>query len=112
VPGTRNQPTAPDGPTGRLATWLADFSLSDAPSRVRDRAKHLLLDGVGCALVGAKLPWSRTAVDAVLAFEAPGDTPLIGWGVGSGPAVAALLNGTFIQGFELRSALVPPNPTG
>ena len=58
---------------------------------MRDRAKHLLLDGLGCALIGAQLPWSRVAVDAVLAFEAPGDTPLIGWGAGSGPAAATLL---------------------
>jgi 2-methylcitrate dehydratase PrpD len=101
VPVPRNSTTAPHGPTGRLATWVADFSLTRAPSSVRDRAKHLLLDGLGCALVGAQLPWSRTAVDAVLAFEAPGDTPIFGWGAGSGPAAAAVLNGTFIQGFEL-----------
>ena len=96
-----NQPTAPDGPTGQLANWVAGFTLDQAPREVRERAKHLLLDGLGCAVIGARLPWSRVAVDAVLAFEAPGDTPLIGWGAGSGPAAAALLNGTFIQGFEL-----------
>ena len=96
-----DQPTAPDGPTGQLAAWVAGFTLDQAPREVRDRAKHLLLDGLGCALIGAQLPWSRVAVDAVLAFEAPGDTPLIGWGAGSGPAAATLLNGTFIQGFEL-----------
>jgi aconitate decarboxylase len=101
VSAARNQPTDPDGPTGRLATWVSDVVLEQAPASVRDRAKHLLLDGLGCALVGAQLPWSRTAVDAVLAFEAPGDTPVVGWGMGTGPAAATLLNGTFIQGFEL-----------
>ena len=51
--------TDPAGPTGRLATWLAATTLSDIPEGVRERAKYLLLDGVGCALVGGQLPVSR-----------------------------------------------------
>ncbi|MET8454410.1 MmgE/PrpD family protein [Streptomyces sp. NPDC005209] len=94
-------PTDPDGPTGHLAGWLATTALDDIPARVRERAAHLVLDGLGCALIGAQLPWSRTAVEGVLAMEGAGSTPVIGWGrTTSGPA-AAVLNGTFIQGFEL-----------
>ena len=93
--------TAPLGPTGKLATWVAGLSLADVPDGVIDRAKHLLLDGIGCALVGAQLPWSRTATQAVLDIDGCGDTVVIGTGrTASGPA-AAVLNGTFIQGFEL-----------
>ena len=93
--------TDPDGPTGRLATWVADLTLDQVPQNVIERAKHLLLDGLGCALVGAQLPWSRVATDAVLGLEGKGDTVVIGTGhVTSAPA-AAVLNGTFIQGFEL-----------
>ncbi|MBX7555318.1 MmgE/PrpD family protein [Streptomyces sp. NPDC004232] len=96
-----NGPTDPDGPTGRLAEWLAATTLDDIPASVRERGVHLILDGLGCALIGAQLPWSRRAVDGVLAMEGTGDTPVIGWGrTTSGPA-AAVLNGTFIQGFEL-----------
>ncbi|MFF1556032.1 MmgE/PrpD family protein [Streptomyces sp. NPDC058279] len=98
---TDRKPTDPDGPTGRLATWLATTSSEDIPAGVRERAAHLVLDGLACALIGARLPWSRTAVEAVLGLEGAGDVPLIGWGrTTSGPA-AAVLNGTFIQGFEL-----------
>src|SRR6201999_429918 len=68
---------------------------------VVDRAKHLLLDGLGCAWVGAQLPWSRVATEAVLGLEGPGDTVIIGTGQTSGAPAAAVLNGTFIQGFEL-----------
>jgi 2-methylcitrate dehydratase PrpD len=47
------------------------------------------------------LPWSRTALETILRIEGTGDKTIIGWGrTASGP-VAALLNGTFIQGFEL-----------
>ncbi|WP_329461347.1 MmgE/PrpD family protein [Streptomyces sp. NBC_01431] len=101
TPTSARQPTDPAGPTGRLATWLATTSLEQIPASVRERAAHLVLDGLGCALIGAQLPWSRTAVEAVLSLEGAGDVPVIGWGrTTSGPA-AAVLNGTFIQGFEL-----------
>ena len=95
------QPTDPAGPTGRLATWLAALRLEDAPAAVLDRAKHILLDGLGCALVGAQLPWSQKAVELVTSFEGAGSHTIIGWGRTTAGPAAALLNGTFIQGFEL-----------
>lgn len=94
-------PTEPAGVTGRLATWLAGLSLDDVPEDVRERAKYLVLDGVGCALVGARLPWSSLAVESISRFEGRGDKTIIGWGRTLGGPAATLLNGTFIQGFEL-----------
>lgn len=96
-----DQPTDPSGPTGTLARWVADLTLDDVPDRVRRRAKHLLLDGIGCALIGAQLPWSRLATDAVLAMEATGDAVVIGTGRRTSPTAATVLNSTYIQGFEL-----------
>jgi 2-methylcitrate dehydratase PrpD len=110
MPGTSTMPTAsalptaPNGPTGQLATWIAGFTLDQAPPEVQQRAKYLLLDGFGCALVGAQLPWSRTAVQAVTAFEGKGDTPIIGWGATTGAPAAALLNATLIRALELDTA--------
>jgi 2-methylcitrate dehydratase PrpD len=95
------KPSAPDGPTGQLATWAAELTLDDIPVTIRERAKYLLLDGFGCALIGAQLPWSRTAVEAVLEFEGTGTAPIIGWGMSMNAPAAALLNSTLIQGFEL-----------
>ncbi len=93
--------TDPYGPTGRLAAWVADLSLDDVPSVVTDRAKHLILDGLGCALIGAQLPWSRVATQAVLDIEGAGDTVVVGTGRTTSAPAAAVLNGTYIQGFEL-----------
>src|SRR3984893_833596 len=93
--------TDPAGPTGRLATWVANLTLDEIPQTVIERAKHLLLDGLGCALVGAQLPWSRVATSAVLGLEGTGATVVIGTGLSTGAPAAAVLNGTFIQGFEL-----------
>ncbi|MGO9253750.1 MAG: MmgE/PrpD family protein [Mycobacterium sp.] len=100
----RQTATDPAGPTGRLATWVAGLTLDDVPHTVVARAKHLLLDGVGCALVGAQLPWSRVATNAVLDLEGGGNsvgTVVIGTGHTTCAPAAAVLNGTFIQGFEL-----------
>ena len=94
-------PTDPAGPTGRLSQWLADFRLDQASGSARERARLLTLDGIGCAIVGAQLPWSRTAVDIVRKFEGTGERTIIGWGAKTSAPGAALLNGTFIQGFEL-----------
>jgi len=94
-------PTDPSGVTGVLASWLANLRAEDVPSETRDRAAHLLLDGVVCALVGAQLPWSRRAVGAVTALEGIGNSPLLGWGETVPAPAACLLNSTFIQGFEL-----------
>ena len=94
-------PTDPYGPTGLLCTWLQNLQLDDVPTTTRERAKDVLLDGFGCAIVGAQLPWSRTAVETALRFEGQGSRSIIGWGRTASATTASLLNGTFIQGFEL-----------
>ncbi|HSZ48302.1 MAG TPA: MmgE/PrpD family protein [Streptosporangiaceae bacterium] len=94
--------TDPSGPTGRLATWVAKTTFDDVPASVRDRARHLVLDGIACALVGAQLPVSRIGVKGVTALDHAGDSELIGWdGLATSATSAAMLNSSFIQGFEL-----------
>lgn len=99
--GPRKNATDPAGPTGLAAHWLSQLALEQIPADVIERAKDVLLDGVGCLIVGAQLPWSRTAVAAISAFEGEGVSPVLGWGRTLGLPAATLLNGTFIQGFEL-----------
>jgi aconitate decarboxylase len=102
APHSSNAATDPAGPTGKLATWLAGTTLEDVPPTVREHAKHLVLDGVACALVGAQLPVSRKGVEAITALEDAGTAALIGWGGRTTSATsAAMLNSSFIQGFEL-----------
>ena len=62
-----------DQVTARLACWLAEMvSLDEVPPAVRSRAAHLLLDGIGCGMVGARLRWSEIATDAICAVEGDG----------------------------------------
>jgi 2-methylcitrate dehydratase PrpD len=99
--GVMSEVSAPDGATGQLVTWVHGLSWSDVPTEVRERATHLFLDGLACALVGAQLPWSRIGLDAVLRIEATGDVAVIGTGRRTSAPAAVLLNSSFIQGFEL-----------
>jgi aconitate decarboxylase len=87
--------------TSELAGWLAEVQLQDVPREVRERAAHILLDGAGCALVGARLPWSDAATNALCGLEGGGGSPLIGREQRTTPSAAALLNSSYVQGFEL-----------
>ena len=98
-----SSPSDPKGPTGRLCNWVYAATLSSVPKSVQERAKHLMLDGIGCALVGAHLPWSTVAVKAILDMEPKtgGDCTIFGWETSLSPLPAVLLNSAFIQGSEL-----------
>ena len=53
--------TDPEGPSGILSTWAASTAFDHIPDTVKQRAKYLLLDGIGCLLVGSHLDWSALA---------------------------------------------------
>lgn len=72
-------PSDPHGTTGQVCNWVKSVGLNEIPEEIRTRTKYLILDGIGCALVGAKLPWSRTATSALLKMDGPGDCTLFGW---------------------------------
>ena len=69
---------------------------------MQKRAKYLLLDGFGCMLVGSHLDWSALGVQAMTDFDPGGESLIVGWGGKRTSAYsAAMLNSSFIQGFEL-----------
>jgi len=78
-PLTNTQVTAPDGATGKLCTWISSLSEDAAPPEILERVKYLILDGIGCALVGAHLPWSEKVAKAVLDMESLGNATVFGW---------------------------------
>ena len=72
--------TDPKGPTGILATWAASTALDLIPDTVKQRAKYLLLDGIGCLLVGSHLDWSALGVEAITDFDPSGEYMIAAWG--------------------------------
>src|ERR1700689_5444713 len=89
------------GPTRTVAEFVAASQFDTLPDAVVDRTKYLVLDGLACGLVGAQLPWSRVAAEALIDLEGHGPATVWGWDQGTTPSTAALINGTFVQGFEL-----------
>ena len=90
-----------EGCTQVLSQFLARTTLRDIPVDVINRTKHLMLDGIACGLVAARLDWSCRAVETLRALDGDGASVVWGWDRTVPPTTAALLNGTFIQGFEL-----------
>ncbi|KAI0011641.1 hypothetical protein F4779DRAFT_636513 [Xylariaceae sp. FL0662B] len=89
------------GVTAALCDWIAGLKKEDIPGPVLERAKHLILDGIACGLVGAHVPWSEKAADAIMVYEPEGQCSVIGYEEKLGPLAVAVLNGTFIQATEL-----------
>lgn len=87
--------------TRQLAEFAAGLRPEDVPDAVKTRAKHLILDALGCGLVGAKLPWSKVAVNGLAELDDGQQASVWGWDRRATAGTAALLNGTFVQGFEL-----------
>ncbi|KAK8033903.1 hypothetical protein PG991_003301 [Apiospora marii] len=89
------------GTTSALCEWAMGLKVSDVPKPILERVKHLILDGIACALVGGHVPWSEQCADAVLDYEPPGYCTVIGYNEALSPLAAAILNGAFIQAAEL-----------
>ena len=75
----RPPPSDPSGATGKVCNWVYSIELKDIPEEIKTHTKYLILDGIACAVVGAQLPWSRTATKALLELEGPGDCTVFGW---------------------------------
>ena len=88
--------------TRQLAEFATTLKLADVPADVIVRAKSLILDGLGCGLFGANLPWTNILAGLIKKLEPHGGNVSI-WGRGETASAvsAALLNGTMVQGYEL-----------
>ncbi len=91
--------------TREMAEFAVNLKLSDVPPDVVARAKGLILDGFGCGLFAANLPWTTIIAKLVHRLE-PGGGQASVWGRGETTSAisAALLNGTMVQGYELDDA--------
>jgi aconitate decarboxylase len=67
------------GVTKKLCQWIQDINLADIPEDVHVRAKYLILDGLACAVVGSRLPWTETAAQTVFSMELAGNCKVWGY---------------------------------
>lgn len=78
--------------TTRLAGWAAGLRYEALPADIVTLAKHYILDTIGVALLGSPDTSTRMVSDAAGAATTPGDCTVIGTGIRTLPATAALVN--------------------
>jgi 2-methylcitrate dehydratase PrpD len=94
--------------TANLAAFAANLCFEDIPSSVIDVAKACLVDTVGAALFGSRLPWSGYVGDYVRMNGGTGRSTVLGAGLPSSSAsAAALANGAAAHAFEFDSLRQP-----
>ncbi len=87
--------------TARMAEFVAGLTFQAIPAEVLERIKLLILDGLGCGLYGADLPWTRILRETLATVDDGRHSGLWGSRERLSPPHAVLVNGTQIQGFEL-----------
>jgi 2-methylcitrate dehydratase PrpD len=84
----------------RLARFAADLRAEDIPGPVRQRARHLILDGVGIALASGGYDFAYRTINAIRALAGPGESIVIGTSLRLPLRDAAFLNGFLIHGLD------------
>jgi aconitate decarboxylase len=87
--------------TRGIAEFVSGLAYDAIPREVRERAKLLILDALGCALYGARLPWCRILQRTLAKLDRSSDCAVWGTRQRLSAPHAALANGTQVQGFEL-----------
>ena len=87
--------------TSGIADFVSGLRYESIPGGVRERAKLLMLDALGCALYGARLPWCRILQRTLARLDRSAACAVWGTPRRLSAPHAALANGTQVQGFEL-----------
>jgi 2-methylcitrate dehydratase PrpD len=95
--GMNPQPTAAQS----LARFICDLSYRHVPAEAVSRCRELLLDQLGCQLIGASVPWNQPVYQFVKNTKNGGPARIVKYGNGVPIDDAVLVNGTFAQGCEL-----------
>ena len=90
-----------------LARFAAGLRHADIPALDRLRATQCLIDTVGVALLGSRLPWGAMVAGYATHYGGSGTSRIIGAPGKVSAPMAALANGVFAHGMELDSLRKP-----
>ena len=99
--------THPETAARTLARYAAGLQLRDVPSPAIDRARQCVIDTVGVALFGSRLPWSRVASRYATHYGGSGTSRVVGTSSRVSAPLAALANGVAAHAYELDSLRKP-----
>lgn len=84
----------------QLAQFVAALEPGAVPEAVRARARHLILDAVGCALAAARFDFARPALRAAATLGGEGPRRVVGQAIRLPLRDAVLANGILIHGLD------------
>jgi 2-methylcitrate dehydratase PrpD len=98
-----HSPTIPTTKTvaQKLAGFVHALDFRQIPADAVQRCKDLLLDQLGCQLIGSAMPWNQPVYRFVKENKSGGPARVINHGSRAPIDDAVLVNGTFAQGCEL-----------
>jgi 2-methylcitrate dehydratase PrpD len=85
----------------KLAAFICELDYRHIPIDAVARCRDLLLDQIGCQLIGATMPWNQPVYRFVKANKSGGPVRIVKHGDPVPIDDAVLVNGTFAQGCEL-----------
>lgn len=85
----------------KLATYVCQLDYGRLPVHVVDRTKELLLDQLGCELLGSTVEWNQPIYRFVKENKWGGSASIVNYGDKVPLDDAVFVNGTFGQGCEL-----------
>jgi 2-methylcitrate dehydratase PrpD len=84
----------------RVAQFIVDFNLDDAPNGLIDIAETAFLDTTGVMLAGSREPAAEIVCEMIDAEGAAGRATVVGRALRTSPQNAALANGTATQALD------------
>ena len=84
----------------RLADFTLGISLQQVPASVSLRAKHLLLDAIGCAFAARREEFAGRIAASIARLAGPGPRGVIGMGRRLPLRDAAMANGALLHGLD------------
>jgi 2-methylcitrate dehydratase PrpD len=83
-----------------LAGFVHGLGHDDIPAQVRERAAHLMLDAIGCALAAQQFDFAAVSLKAVKALAGGGRCTVIGYPDRLPMRDAAMVNGMLLHGLD------------
>ncbi len=84
----------------QLAQFAAELDPAAVPPAVRERAKHLILDAVGCALAAGRFDFAATSLRALAGLGGRGARAVVGQAARLPLRDAVLANGILMHGLD------------
>ncbi|KAF2160320.1 hypothetical protein M409DRAFT_29174 [Zasmidium cellare ATCC 36951] len=88
------------GATSDLAAFASALRFDDIPAEVVSKVKELILDNIGVIFHGNQTPWAKMIAEMATESGATARSSIVGHGVKTSPAQAALVNATGGHSFE------------